>query len=191
MSPNQQISLESQQTKPTVFPLSPLIRITLMALYLALTIPLPFLAQVSSTPVPPALLWVGIGVGAIALSGVLSERVIVDEEKIQVAYPVWVLRFFRKGWELRWTEVKDLKMRTTGQGGLVYYFISQSSPKAYLLPMRVVGFARLVKLVEAQTGIDTTDIRPLAQPWMYLILLGLTLLLLLVDGWAIATALTQ
>ena len=191
MSPNQQISLESQQTKPTVFPLSPLIRITLMALYLALTIPLPFLAQVSSTPVPPALLWVGIGVGAIALSGVLSERVIVDEEKIQVAYPVWVPRFFRKGWELRWTEVKDLKMRTTGQGGLVYYFISQSSPKAYLLPMRVVGFARLVKLVEAQTGIDTTDIRPLAQPWMYLILLGLTLLLLLVDGWAIATALTQ
>lgn len=190
MSPNQQISLESQQTQPIVFPLSPLIRITLMIFYLALTIPLPFLAQVSSTPVPPALLWVVIGVGAIALSGVLSERVIVDEEKIQVAYPVWVPRFFRKGWELPWTEVKDLKMRTTGQGGLVYYFISQSSPKAYLLPMRVVGFARLVKLVEAQTGIDTTDIRPLAQPWMYLILLGLTLFLLLVDGWVIATALT-
>jgi hypothetical protein len=55
----------------------------------------------------------------------------------------------------------------------------------------VVGFARLVKLVEAHTGIDTTDVRPLAQPWMYLILLGFTLLLLLVDGWTIWTALTQ
>ncbi|NEP11141.1 MAG: hypothetical protein F6K14_13195 [Symploca sp. SIO2C1] len=177
-----------QQAQPTVFPISPLIRITLMALYLALTIPLPFLAQVSSTPVPPALLWVGISLGAIALFGVLSERVIVDQEKIQVVYPAWVPQFFRKGWELPWIEVKNLKMRTTGQGGLVYYFVSKSSPKAYLLPMRVVGFARLVKLVEAQTGIDTTDIRPLAQPWMYLMLLGLTLLLLLVDGWAIATA---
>jgi hypothetical protein len=162
-----------------------------MALYLALTIPLPFLAQVSSAPVPSELLWVGIGLGAIALYGALSERVIVDEEKIQVAYPRWVPQFFRQGWSLPWTEVKDLKMRSTGQGGLVYYFTSQSSEKAYLLPMRVVGFAQLVKLVETHTGIDTTDVRPLAQPWMYLILLGFTLLLLLVDGWTIWTALTQ
>ena len=184
MSPNQQI----QPTQANVFPISPLIRITLIALYFALTTPLPFLAEVSSTPVPPVLLWLGIGLGAIALFGVLSEKVIVDKEKIQITYPAWVSGFFRKGWELPWKEVKDLKMRTTGQGGLVYYFVSQSSPKAYLLPMRVVGFARLVKLVEAQTGIDTTDIRPLAQPWMYLILLGLTLLLLLVDGWVIVTA---
>jgi hypothetical protein len=162
-----------------------------MAFFLALTMPLPFLAQASSAPVPPIVLWVGIGLGVIALYGALSERVIVDEEKIQVAYPRWVPKFFRKGWSLPWKDVKDLKMRTTGQGGLVYYFVSQSLEKAYLLPMRVVGFARLVKLVEAHTDIDTTDVRPLAQPWMYLILLGFTLLLLLIDGWTIVTALKQ
>jgi hypothetical protein len=182
---------QQSQLDPSVFHICPLIRITLLGLYIALTVPLPFLAQVSSAPVPPVLLWVGIGLGAIALYGALSERVIVDEEKIQVAYPSWVPRFFRKGWSLPWGEVKDLKMRTTGQGGMVYYFISQSSQKAYLLPMRVVGFARLVKLVEAHTGIDTTDVRPLAQPWMYLILLVFTLLLFLADGWTIWTALTQ
>ncbi len=55
--------------------------------------------------------------------------------------------------------------------------------------MRVVGFAQMVKQVEAKTGIDTTDIRPLAQPWMYLILLGVSLILLLIDGWTIWTAL--
>ncbi|NEQ21881.1 MAG: hypothetical protein F6K28_22300 [Microcoleus sp. SIO2G3] len=191
MSPNLQIPSESKQPNLSIFRISPLIRLTLMALYLALTIPLPFLAQVSSAPVSPVVLWVGIGLGATALFGALSERVMVDEEKIQVAYPRWVPRFFRKGWSLAWTDVKDLKMRTTGQGGMVYYFISQSSDKAYLLPMRVVGFARLVKLVEVHTGIDTTDVRPLAQPWMYLILLGFTLLLFLVDGWTIWTALTQ
>ena len=54
--------------------------------------------------------------------------------------------------------------------------------------MRVVGFARLVREVQAKTGIDTTNVRPLAQPWMYLILLGFTLLLLLVDAWTIQTA---
>jgi len=191
VSPNLQIPSELEQRNLSIFRISPLIRLTLMALYLALTIPLPFLSQVSASPVSPVVLWVGIGFGATALFGALSERVIVDEEKIQVAYPRWVPRFFRKGWSLAWKDVKDLKMRTTGQGGMVYYFISQSSEKAYLLPMRVVGFARLVKLVEVHTGIDTTDVRPLAQPWMYLILLGFTLLLFLVDGWTIWTALTQ
>ncbi|NEP02972.1 MAG: hypothetical protein F6K58_30855 [Symploca sp. SIO2E9] len=173
-----------------IFHISPLIRITLISFYLALTMPLPFLAQVTAAPVPLLLLWLGIASGAVALYGVLSERVITDEEKIQVAYPSWLPKFFRKGWYLSWKEVKDLKMRTTGQGGLVYYFVSKSSNHAYLLPMRVVGFANLVKIVEAYTGIDTTDVRPLAQPWMYIILLGFTLLLLLVDGWTIWTAIT-
>lgn len=178
----------SANTSRSVFHLSPLIRITLLSLYVALTIPLPFLAQVTAAPVPPALLFVGIGLGAVALYAVLSERVILDDQGIQVTYPSWVPSFFRKGWSLPWSEVKELKPRTTGQGGLVYYFLSQSG-KAYLLPMRVAGFAKLVREVQAKTGIDTTDVIPLAQPWMYLILLGLTLLLLLVDGWTIITAL--
>lgn len=188
MSAHSETQSDIEQSSCSIFFISPLIRITLMLFYLALTLPLPFLAQVSSTPIPPLLLWMGIGLGAIALYGALSERVIVEEEKIQVAYPGWVPRFFRKGWSLPWQDVKDLKMRTTGQGGIVYYFLSQSSEKAYLLPMRVVGFARLVKLVEKFTGIDTSDVRPLSQPWMYLILLGFSMLLLLTDGWVIWTA---
>jgi hypothetical protein len=55
--------------------------------------------------------------------------------------------------------------------------------------MRVAGFARLVQLVEAKTGINMTDVRP-GSALMYLILLGFTLLLL-VDGWTIWTALTR
>lgn len=180
----------SANTSPSVFHLSPLIRITLLSLYVALTIPLPFLAQLTAAPVPPGLLFVGIGLGAVALYAVLSERVILDDSGIQVTYPGWVPSFFRKGWLLPWSEVKELKPRTTGQGGLVYYFLSQSG-NAYLLPMRVAGFAKLVREVQAKTGIDTTDVKPLAQPWMYLILLGFTLLLLLVDAWTIMTALAQ
>ena len=175
--------------EPTVFRLSPLIRITLLSLYIALTIPLPFLSEVTKAPVPPAALWAAIVVGAVGLYGVLSERVILSEEGIEVTYPNWFPRFFRKGWSLPWTEVKALKPRSTGQGGLVYYFLSHSG-EGYLLPMRVAGFAKLVGLVEAKTGIDTRDVRPLSQPWMYLILLLCTLLLLLVDAWTIVTAIS-
>jgi hypothetical protein len=178
-------------TNQEIFRISPLIRLTLTSLYIALTIPLPFLAQVTAAPVPPIVLWVGIGIGFVALYGALSERVILDDEKIQVVYPAWVPRFFRKGWSLPWDEIQELKMRTTGQGGLVYYFITPTTDRAYLLPMRVAGFAKMVSLVTEKTGLDTTDIRPLSQPWMYLILLGFTFLLLLIDGWTIWTATTQ
>ncbi|MGH1394324.1 MAG: hypothetical protein ACRAVC_09840 [Trichormus sp.] len=184
------MTANSANTSASIFRLSPLIRITLLSLYLALTLPLPFLAKATDAPTPPALLWVGICLGFVGLYAVLTERVIVDEQTIQVTYPAWVSHFWRKGWSLPWSEIKQLKPRSTGQGGLVYYFLSQDG-KAYLLPMRVAGFARLVNIVQAKTGIDTTDVRPLAQPWMYLILLGCTVLLLLIDGWTITTALAS
>lgn len=174
----------------SIFRLSPLIRLTLLCLYVALTVPLPFLSQVTNAPIPPALLSLGIGLGFVALYAALSERVILDEQGIQVTYPSWVPRLFLKSWALPWSEVKELKPRTTGQGGLVYYFLSTDG-KGYLLPMRVAGFAKLVGEVQVKTGIDTTDVRPLAQPWMYLILLGFTLLLLMVDVWAIFQSLVS
>lgn len=171
-----------------IFKISPLIRITLLTLYLALTIPLPFLAQATSAPIPLWFFWLTIVLGGIIIFGVLSEKVILDENKIQVCYPVWIALFLRRGWSLFWTEIEDLKMRTTGQGGLVYYFLTKKKDRAYLLPMRVAGFAKMVKAVEEKTAIDTTDIRSLSQPWMYFILLAFSLFLLLIDLWTIFTA---
>jgi hypothetical protein len=175
-------------SQPIRFNLSPLIRITLLCFYLGLTLPLPFLSQVTkSAGISASLLWLGMGVGGVALYGALSEQVVVDDHQIQVIYPAWIPAIFRRGWTLPWSEVVALKPRSTGQGGLVYYFVSQAG-QGYLLPMRVAGFAQLINLVEQKTGIDTRDVRPLSQPWMYFILLGLSLLLLLFDGWTISTA---
>lgn len=176
---------------PLTFRISSLIRITLIGLYFSLTLPLPFLAGVTSSSVSPFVLWMGIIIGLIALIGALSEQVIVDEYTIKVAYPSWVPSFFCKGWSLSWSEIKDLKLRTTSQGGLVYYFVSRDAQTAYLLPMRIAGFSSLVSIVTEKTGIDTTDIRPLSQPWMYFILLILTLSLILVDCWTIVTAISR
>ncbi|MBE9136843.1 hypothetical protein IQ254_06425 [Nodosilinea sp. LEGE 07088] len=171
-----------------VFYISSLIRLTLLLLYLALMGPLPFLAQATQAAIPPVGLIVAIGLGWAGLYGALSQRVEVDSGGIEVAYPAWVRWLWRGGWRLPWTQVRSLKPRSTGQGGIVYYLVG-GDQQAYLLPMRVAGFARLVEIVETYTGIDTQDIKPLAQPWMYIILLGFTLLLLLVDAWTITTAL--
>jgi hypothetical protein len=167
------------------FNLSPLVRITLLSLYLALTLPLPFLATATAAPVSANWLWGGIAIGWGFLYGILSEQVQLDPQGIQVIYPQWVP--WRRGWQIAWADITALKPRSTGQGGLVYYFVSKSG-EAYLLPMRVAGFSRLVDRVQAQTGIDTQDVKPLSQPWMYFILLVFTIMLLLMDLWTITTA---
>ncbi len=172
-----------------IFHVSPLIKITLLLLYIALTAPLPFLSNYTHAAIPASWLSVGLAIGFVFLYGALSDRVILNDIGISVTYPQWFPTFVRRGWSLTWQEIASLKPRITGQGGIAYYFVSKTSDQAYLLPMRVVGFARLVKIVEERTGIDTRDIRPLAQPWMYLILLVFTLLLLLMDSWTIYTAL--
>lgn len=174
--------------KESKFPTSPLIKITLLNLYFALTIPLPFLAKFTEVNLPLWLFCLLLALGAIAIFAILSERVILNEEGIKVCYPQWVSWLWRKGWHLSWSEVDSLKMRTTGQGGMVYYFVTKDRNKAYLLPMRVAGFNKMVKEVQKKTSIDTTDIRPLAQPWMYLFLLVFTFFLWLVDIWTITNA---
>ncbi|MEL6552711.1 MAG: hypothetical protein AAFQ63_04500 [Cyanobacteria bacterium J06621_11] len=170
------------------FNIAPLIKLTLLSFYTALMVPLPFLAEATQAPVPPALMWFAMGLGYVALWGALSERVEVDDVGIAVVYPSWVRAFGRKGWSLKWADITALKPRSTGQNGIVYYFLNQAQDRAYLLPVRVIGFARLIRYVEAKTNIDMRDVKPLAQPWMYLFLLGLTALLLLLDIWTIATA---
>jgi hypothetical protein len=94
-----------------------------------------------------------------------------------------------KSWSLPWTEITALKMRSTGQGGIVYYLLSKSN-EGYLLPMRIAGFNRLVTVLQEKTAIETQDVRPLSQPWMYFFLLIVTCLLLLIDVWSIWMATT-
>lgn len=119
------------------FKISPLIQLTLTALYIALVIPLPFLAAATDAPVSPAWLWGGFVIGGVALYTGLSEQVKVNDEGIAVTYPQWVRVLGRKGWSLKWADITALKPRSTGQGGIVYYFLNQAQDRAYLLPMRV------------------------------------------------------
>jgi hypothetical protein len=63
----------------------------------------------------------------------------------------------------------------------VYYLVSRSGDRV-LLPMRVSRFRELVALVQRHTGLEIDGLRPYVQPWMYALLGGFALLLLLWDG---------
>jgi hypothetical protein len=190
MTPSLNEELNRESFTPSVFKISPLIRVALWSLYLALMLPMPFLVWVNPS-LDFSLIWLGIGLltGGILLQMVLSEQVRLDDEGLSVCYPWWVPSLLRRGWSLEWSEIQDLKARSTGQGGLVYYLVSQTR-SGFLLPMRIVGFQRMLKLIQIKTGISTEDVKPLAQPWMYAMLLGAAMLLAIADVWIIGTAWT-
>jgi hypothetical protein len=180
--------MNATHLKPETFYISPIIRGTLSLFYVALLLPLPFLAHKTGGASP---LWMSAGIimGMVALQGALSQRVTVDDAAIRVEYPRWFPAFLVKSWSLPWTEITALKMRSTGQGGIVYYLLNKSN-EGYLLPMRIAGFNRLVTVLQEKTAIDTQDVRPLSQPWMYFFLLIVTCCLLLIDLWSIWMATT-
>jgi hypothetical protein len=181
------MSSSEKPSSSSTYRVSPLISFSILGLYLVLLIPLPVLARVTGSGVSSAWLIVGMILGAVAITASLSERVQIDDRGIALIYPQWVPVWYRRGWQLAWTDLQKLQPRSTSQGGLVYYLVTHSG-QAYLLPSRILGFAKMMEQIGAQTGFDTTLVRPLAQPWMYGMLACFALLMGLVDLWVLTTA---
>ena len=77
-----------------IFPMAPLIRFTLISLYLALVLPLPVLA-------PPELqewLWAALPLGLVLILALVSEQVELSNDGIRVGHPVWCAWLLRRGW---------------------------------------------------------------------------------------------
>ena len=135
------------------FGLSPLIRFTLLSLYGALVLPLPLLAPAESR----WLMVAGLLLGLVLVIGLLSERVETDAVGIQVRYPAWIRWLLRRGWTMRWQDIRALVPVGTSQGGTVYYVKA-----ADLRHQLLAGLALLMIAGELVTSLA------LAQGWINL-----------------------
>ena len=166
------------------FQLSPLIRATLISVYLALVLPLPLMA-------PPGLkliLWSAAPIGLLLVLAMLSEQVSLDDNGISVGHPTWCSWLIRRGWQLRWEEIKRLVPVGTSQGGTVYYLTTFNHGQR-LLPQRLEHFDKFLSIVEERTGLRTGSIGRLTPPWTYQLLFGLALGMLVIES-AAAVAVT-
>ena len=155
------------------FGLSPLIRFTMLSLYGALVLPLPLLAPAESR----FLMVAGLLVGLVLVIGLLSERVETDGEGIQVRYPAWIRWLLRRGWTMRWQDIRALVPVGTSQGGTVYY-LKASDLRHQLLPQRIERFDRFLELLAANTSVSTKSIGRLTPPWTYQLLAGLAVVMI-------------
>ncbi|MBM5795057.1 MAG: hypothetical protein FJ049_02890, partial [Cyanobacteria bacterium M_surface_7_m2_037] len=65
------------------YPMAPLIRFTLISLYLALVLPLPLLAPAELQP----WLWTALPLGLAVILALVSEQVELSESGIRVGHP--------------------------------------------------------------------------------------------------------
>ena len=153
--------------------MAPLIRGTLVGLYLALVVPLPVLASGGLRPV----LALAVPLGLLLVLAITSETVTVEAQGLSVGQPAWCGWLLRRGWSLTWPEITGLTAVATSQGGRVFYL--RSAKGSYLLPQRVARFDDFLAQLQLHSGLDIAGIGRLSPPWTYQLLAGLTTMMLL------------
>ena len=167
------------------FGLSPLIRFTLLSLYVALVLPLPVMAPQALRPLMVGALILGL----VLVVGLLSEQVETDAAGLRVSYPSWIRWLLRRSWSMQWDDIRALVPVGTSQGGTVYY-LKAVDCRHQLLPQRIDRFDLFLDVLnERCSSISTKGIGRLTPPWTYQVLASLAALMVvgeLMSGLAIA-----
>jgi hypothetical protein len=165
------------------FGLSPLIRFTLLSLYVALVLPLPVMAPQELRPLMVGALILGL----VLVVGLLSEQVETDAAGLRVSYPSWIRWLLRRSWSMQWNDISALVPVGTSQGGTVYY-LKGVDCRHQLLPQRIERFDQFLEVLNERSAISTKGIGRLTPPWTYQVLASLAALMVageLVSGLAI------
>ena len=161
------------------YPMAPLIRFTLISLYLALVAPLPVLA----TGALQTTLWLALPLGLALVVAATSEQVELSGSTIRVGHPSWCAWLLRRGWSLPWSAIQGLTPVATSQGGRVFY-VRAADGSAYLLPQRVAAFEEFLGRFGQETGLDVSSIGRISPPWTYQLLAVLSGAMLVGElGW--------
>ena len=163
--------------------MAPLIRFTLLALYLALVLPLPLMAPEALRP----LMLAAVPLGLVLVVAITSQRVELDGSGIRVGHPPWCAWLLRRGWQLPWSAIQSLTPVGTSQGGSVYYVRNQGGG-AFLLPQRVERFEAFLEDFAVRSGVDTSMVARISPPWTYRLLALLCGLMLAGEAISLAFA---
>ena len=149
------------------------VKSSLISLYLALTIPLPFIS-IEKLKIPSIIMFV---LGLYLIINITSDYVETCSNKISYKSS-FISKFLgRKNWEISWKDIKLIKSLPTSQGSKVYYF-NTFQGDSFLLPQRLENFEKFLFIVSENAGIDISDISYISPLWTYKLLTLLSVLML-------------
>ena len=150
------------------------VKSSLISLYLALTIPIPFIS-LDKFKIPSTILFV---LGLYLIINITSDYVETSNKKISYK-TTFIAEFLgKKTWEISWKDIKLIKSLPTSQGSKVYYFTTHQGEN-FLVPQRVEKFEKFLLIVSSNTGIDISDISYISPLWTYKLLTLLSVLMII------------
>ena len=155
------------------------VKSSLISLYLALTIPIPFIA-IDKLKIPSISIFV---LGLYLIINITSDHVETCNNKISYKTSFISKALGRKNWEISWKDIKLIKSQPTSQGSKVYYFNTNKGDN-YLIPQRVENFERFLSIVSQNTGINIEEISYISPLWTYKLLTTLSVLMVIGEIYA-------
>ena len=141
------------------------VKSSLISLYLALTIPLPFIS-IEKLKIPSIVIF---AFGLYLIINITSDYVETCNNKISYKTSFISKTLGKKNWEISWKDIKLIRSLPTSQGSKVYYFNTNQGDN-FLVPQRVENFEKFVSIISRNTGIDTNEISYISPLWTYKLL---------------------
>ena len=150
------------------------VKSSLISLYLALTIPIPFIS-IESLKIPSTITFI---LGLYFIISFTSDYVETCEVKISYKTS-WISRFFgKKNWEIFWEDILLIRSLPTSQGSKVYYFNTKKGDN-YLIPQRLENFEKFKLTILRNSKLNIDNMSYLSPLWTYKLLTFLSALMII------------
>ena len=150
------------------------VKSSLISLYFALTIPIPFI----SSEKLKILSIITFVLGLFLIINITNDYVNTCDNKISYETSFISKIFGKKSWEIFWKDIKFIKSFPTSQGSKVYYFITIKN-ESFLVPQRVENFKRFVSIIQKKTNQDVIELTYISPMWTYKLLTALSILMII------------
>ena len=150
------------------------VKSSLISLYLALTIPIPFLSVDELRIISISAFVLGLSL----IINITNDYVETSNKKISYKTSFISKIFGRKNWEILWKDIKLIKFLPTSQGSKVYYFNTKKDEN-FLVPQRLENFEKFLSIVSRNTGIATNNMTYISPLWTYKLLTLLSVLMII------------
>ena len=150
------------------------VKSSLISLYLALTIPIPFIS-IDKLKIFSITTFV---FGLILIINITSDYLETCNNKISYKTSFISRTLGRKNWEIFWKDIKLIESLPTSQGSKVFYFNTKKGDN-FLIPQRVENFEKFLLIVSKNTGIVTNELSYISPLWTYKLLTFLSVLMII------------
>ena len=150
------------------------VKSSIITLYLALTIPLPFISIDNLRMISITTFVLGL----YLIINITSDYVETSKTKISYKTSFTSKILGKKNWEISWKDIKLIKSLPTSQGSKIYYFCTFQGDN-FLVPQRVENFQKFLLIVSKNTGFDIREISYISPMWTYKLLTLVSILMII------------